>query len=263
MRSLIAIAVYDTDDNKRTEYTIKTYESVTRTIFDDTQVCFIDNDSCLRTKEFLKSVQSGDLKVDVITNTSNIGTAEAINKAWYKYKDIPYKIKLDNDVVFHEPGWVEDMIRCFELNPEIGILGLKRKDLPNEPSSESYPTKLAYLNHSLGDKWDFKNVVEYCEDIIGTCLMFNPELFNKIGYLYQPGSYGFDDVLACARSLKAGFRNAFYPSVEIDHIDTGETVYADWKRKYAGVYLPKIGGIISEYSSGEKSIHYNPFENNQ
>jgi GT2 family glycosyltransferase len=247
--------VYDTDSNKRTDYTIQTYQSLVETTNSETtRIIFIDNDSCQRTKKFLSQIKNKNIYV--ITNNQNIGTAEAINLA-LKTRNNEYCIKMDNDVVVNELGWVEKMIRCFEKDPKLGILGLKRVDLPNSPTSKEYPTELKFLPHELGEPW---LIVEECKDIIGTCTMYSPKLIDKVGYLYQPSIYGFDDVLMCSRSILSGFYNAFYPSVEIQHIDDGKNPYTEWKRKYAGIYLPKIEGIIKEYTEGTRPIYYNPFE---
>ena len=258
MKCLIAIAVYDTKENERTAYTVHTYNSLKHVIDPKTtRIIFIDNGSCEETKTFLRSIKAKN--VSVITNETNIGTAEAINLALRTRKQGEYCVKLDNDVYFHE-SWVEKLVKCFELNPNLGILGLKRKDIPNSPYSEQYPTKLEFVDgpdHFINDPW---LTIEICDDIIGTCTMFNPKLLDKIGYLYQPGIYGFDDVLMCARSKLANYINAFFPSVEIDHMDNGLNPYTEWKKRYAGLHLSKISGILEDYASGERDIYYNPFK---
>lgn len=254
---LICVAVYDTEENNRFQYTESTFWSLYDTIDPrTTEVVFINNASYSETSEFLNTRVSSLFKVINLEN--NVGTAEAINIGMNKYSEEgDFIIKLDNDVEFHSKNWADKMKACLESDPSIGILGLKRKDLPNAPNHEQYPTTLQFANREHGDTW---HVIEECSDIIGTCQMFNPELIKKAGYLYQPGLYGFDDVLMCERSRIAGFRNAFYPSIEIDHIDTGETEYVEWKRRYAGTQFTEVNKIIEGYNSGEKSIYYNPFE---
>lgn len=258
MKILICCAVFDTDQNERTAYTIETYKSLTKTINKSTtEIVFIDNASCDKTKKILKSIEKYE-GIHIITNSKNVGTAEAINKGIHKYADKDtYVIKLDNDVTFGRYGWADEMVKCIEHDPSIGVLGLKRKDLPNQPDSNEYPTKLEFLKHELGEEWF---IVEWCEDIIGTCIMINPKLRKEIGYLWQPSIYGYDDVLLCARSMISKYNNAFYPSVEIEHLDDGKNPFSDWKRKHAGIYLSQISGIIDDYQFGRKSIYYNPFE---
>jgi GT2 family glycosyltransferase len=257
MKALICMAIYDSDSNKRTEYTKKAVESLIETTDPDTtRIFLIDNASCKKTKDYLKSVKRFP-NISVFTNEENLGTAEAINIGIkYRYEN-EYVVKIDNDIVIHRSGWVEEMIGCFENDTSIGILGLKRKDLPNSPESKEYPTNIRFLPHILGYKW---NIIEECHDIIGSCTMYNHLLLDKIGYLYQPGLYGFDDVLVSERSVRAGFYNAFYPCVEIDHVDNGANPFTQWKQNHAGIHMAAVNTIIGEYREGTRSIYYNPYE---
>jgi GT2 family glycosyltransferase len=257
---LICVAVYDTVENKRSQYTKETFISLNATINPKTtQVVFIDNNSCQETKDLLNSIH--DDTFHVITNDNNEGTAGAINKGIYTFsKPGDFIVKLDNDVTFGEYGWADNMKRIIELDPEIGILGLKRKDLLDQPLSSEYPTLMKYINHNLGEKWDFHNVIEEREEILGTCTMYNPLLLEKVGYLYQPTLYGFDDNLMSTRARIAGFYNAFYPCIEIEHIDTGGTSYTEWKKKMANMQFSNIDKIEQEYINGTRPIYYNPYE---
>ena len=254
---LICIAVYDTEENCRFRYTEETFWSLSDNIDPrNTDVVFINNASCDETTEFLNTRASSVFHVISLEN--NIGTAEAINVGIEKYaKEGDFIIKMDNDCVVYRRDWPNVMKACLESDPSIGVLGLKRKDLPNSPEHEQYPTTLQFANREHGQPW---HVIEECSDIIGTCQMFSPKLIEKVGYLYQPGLYGYDDVLMCERSRLAGFRNAFYPSIEIDHIDTGGDAYTEYKKRYAGTQIPAFNKAIEGYQSGEKSIYYNPFE---
>jgi GT2 family glycosyltransferase len=175
----------------------------------------------------------------------------AINRGIKEYS-VPedFIVKMDNDVTVNKLRWPDILKTCIEENPQIGILGLKRKDLPNSPGSKEYPTILEKTNSGM---------VEWCDDIIGTATMFGPKLLEKVGYLWQPGWYGYDDVLMCCRSITCGFKNAFYPSIEIEHLDDGKNPYTEWKRRYAGLYISQISGIIEDYQTGKRSVYYNPF----
>ena len=257
-RILIAIAVYDTEQNDRTKYTKETYASLLETVdFETTQVVFINNASCKETVDFLKLIETPD--ITVLHNDTNLGTAEAINLGWRHFSEIPYKVKLDNDVVFHTDRWADLMADVMDKMPEIGILGVKRKDLPNSPTSKEYPTVIDNIQNDPKILGNPSNIIEYCDDIIGTGLMFNPQLLSLVGYLWQPGVYGFDDVIICHKSRILDFKNAFYPYIDIDHIDDGKNPFTDWKKRYAGMYLSKIEGIIDDYIEGKRPLYYNPF----
>jgi GT2 family glycosyltransferase len=227
--ALIAMAVHDTEENKRSKYTLQTLESLVNTTdFNNHRIIVIDNNSCIETKNILEEHEQF---ITVITNTENVGTAKAINQAWAYRKPNEVVIKMDNDVVINNYGWVEEMELAMKLGG-YGIMGLKRKDLMQSPNaSNHWKTELKMLPHEKGDNWV---VVEESADIMGTVQMFHPELINKMGGLMQAGVYGFDDTLACIRAILLGYKLAFLPHIDIEHIDVGGDAYTEWKRKYAG-----------------------------
>jgi len=224
------MAVYDTVENGRTKYTKETLNSLINTVDEkEHRIIIVDNGSCEETKKLL--VAYYHLGIQIITNTENVGTAKAINQAWAYRKPNETVIKMDNDVVINNYGWVEEMELAMKLGG-YGILGLKRKDLMQSPNaSNHWKTELKMLPHEKGDNWV---VVEESADIMGTVQMFHPELINKMGGLMQAGVYGFDDTLACIRAILLGYKLAFLPHIDIDHIDVGGDAYTEWKRKYAG-----------------------------
>ena len=228
--ALIAIAVHDTEENKRTKYTKETLESLVNTVdFNEHKIIVVDNDSCEETKKLL--IKHYSLGIEIITNSENVGTAKAINQAWAMRQPDETVIKIDNDCVINHFGWVEDM-EIAMLKGGYGIMGLKRKDLLQSPTAEDiWKTTLKMIPHEKGEPW---YVVEESEDIMGTCTMFHPTLTDKMGGLMQSGLYGFDDTLACIRAKLLGYKLAFLPHIDIDHIDEGGDAYTEWKRKYAG-----------------------------
>jgi hypothetical protein len=139
-------------------------------------------------------------------------------------------------------------------DPNIGIIGLKRKDCWENPAHPEpfYRSTLEMLPHVAGEPW---MVIEKVRHVMGTCQMFNSALLDKIGYLYQPRLYGFDDCLAATRSEVAGFYNAFLPHIEIDHIDTGETAYQGWKEKHSGEDMAAFNSITQAYREGRRPIY--------
>jgi hypothetical protein len=90
--------------------------------------------------------------------------------------------------------------------------------------------------------------------------MYSAALIEKIGYLYQPGLYGYDDVLASHRSQIAGFYNCFLPHIEIEHIDQKETPHWQWKRDEAEKKNVEQQRTVWEYHNKKRSIYYNPYE---
>jgi GT2 family glycosyltransferase len=248
--ALISLAVWDTEENNRTEYTAKTLETLYLTVNTRKhRIIIVDNGSCEATQKLLNKAA----RIEVIRLHENIGTAKAVNKAWQLRKPNENCVKMDNDVVIHSRDWVEDMERAIRLDPTIGIVGLKRKDCWEEPSrTDFYKSSLEMLPHIPGEPW---LVVERVNHVMGTCQMFSSALLDKIGYLYQPRLYGFDDALAAIRCQVAGFYSCFLPHIEIDHIDTGATAYQGWKEKHAGEDMVEYNRLKNGYLSGTIPVY--------
>jgi GT2 family glycosyltransferase len=269
MCALISVAVYDTEENKRSEYTKRTLVSLLKTVdFNKHRLFVIDNASCEDTKDFLRNDFMAAIKIKgfdpenfmLITSDKNLGTSGAINLAWLYREPYEHVIKMDNDVVINQTGWVEQMEEAIARDPQIGIIGLKRKDIIQTPwhPDPNFRSELIMLPHENGQRWI---CVERTQDIIGTCTMFNSALLDKTGYSYQPGLYGYEDVLFCHRSHIAGFYNCFLNHIDIDHIDTGGGEYQHWKEKHSGEHTAEMIQVFKEYVNGTRPIYYNPFEN--
>lgn len=267
MASLICMAVHSTSENGRIKYTERTIDSLVRTVdFDTHRLIIVDNNSApevhlmyqLKMKQMLSKIPY-IIPFKVIYNDKNIGTAEAVNQAMFHRGSGEFVIKLDDDTIIHQDGWIEQMEETITRMPEIGILGLKRKDLWEHPAHENldFRSRLIMAPHKTGERWI---VVEQAPHIIGTCQMFNPALLDKIGYLKQPGVYGFDDTLASLRSQIAGFKNCFLPHIEIEHIDVGGDDYCKWKQREADRSGNEFAELRRKYQSGEIPVYYNPFD---
>lgn len=264
--ALIAMAVHNLDGTPRANYTERTLHSLMETVdFTKHRLVIIDNGSNAETIQVYKdfvgfyhpiAARKKWNDVHFIYNGQNIGTARAINKAWKFRLPGENAIKMDNDVVIHSPGWIDEMEEAIKRMPSIGIIGLKRKDLDERPDHEThwFRSQLVMLPHQRGERWI---VVEVVHHVMGTCQMYSSALLDKIGYLVQPSVYGFDDALSAVRCRKAGFINVFLPHINIDHIDEGGNEYTAWKQAKAGEDGPQYERMKQEYESGTKPIYYN------
>jgi len=251
--TLIAMAVYSTAENQKDLQLRKTFQSLWETVdWTKHRLIISINGSTPVTSEILMDYH--EMISQVIVNESNLGTAKAINNGWKQRKSHEHCIKIDDDVVIHSPNWIEEMEEAIRREPKIGIIGLKRKDLIECTTHEdaNYRSVLIQLSHEPGERW---MVIERVRGVMGTCKMINSALIDKIGYLYQPSVYGFDDSMYSCRSDIAGFINCFLPHIEIDHIDPGGTEYTKWKQDHAGETFLKANQVISDYISGKRPIY--------
>lgn len=240
---LIAMATYD-----RLEMTRFTIESLMWTVdLEKHRLWLIDNASTDGTPEYLKTLP---FLAGLILLEANIGTAKAINMAWAKRGPGQPCVKMDNDVIINTPGWLEKCVEVLRMRPqEVGIVALKRKDLPESPFAINpwYQTRLLEIGDGI--------VVEEANHTIGTCWVVNPLLIDRIGALMQPRVYGFDDALYCLRAHLAGFKTVFLREIDIDHIDPGGDGYTAWKHQQASEDMAVYSQLVQEYKTGQRDIY--------
>lgn len=257
--ALIAMAVYDTIENERSKLTKRVIDNIVNTVCLSKYVwnniahrlIVVNNNSCEETTEYLDSLLYLGVNINVIHLPENVGTAKAINQAWKLRNAGEHAIKMDNDAFIEDHdkiSWVSKMESVLNIDPTIGIVGLKRMDIdesPDWPEDHWYHSKLRMLPHEKGKPWI---IVEEVNHVIGTCQMYSSALLDKIGYLYQMnGLYGFDDALASLRAQTAGFKTVFLPHIKIHHLETGNQKYIEWKHWYAGK-------MMDEYHKAKKEI---------
>lgn len=255
--SLIAMAIYSTAENKKDECLAKTLKSLDETVnFKKHRLMLSVNGATEVTKRIIHN--NRDIISKVFWNDENLGTAEAINLCWKLRKEGEHCVKMDDDVVIEGEGWLDILEDCVRREPNIGIIGLKRSDCWENTKHEDpyYRSELIQLPHEPGERW---LCVEKANHIIGTCQLYSSQFLDKIGYLYQPSLYGYDDVLASWRAKKADMMCCFYPHIQIHHIDPGNTPYQDWKHKHSGEVTQLVINIKNEYMNDIRPIYYNPF----
>jgi GT2 family glycosyltransferase len=261
--SLIAMACYDTEANGRLQFTKETLASLKATVnFRKHRLIVVDN-GCdgrptFEIERFVRILfkEHFNNSVRIIKLHENIGTARAINKVWAFRKSNEHAIKMDNDICIDRIGWVEELEEAIERDAEIGQVGLKRKDCwehPDNPQAD-WRSELKLLNHIAGEPWI---VVEKVKHVIGSCVMHSSKLLDKVGYLYQPSLYGYDDVIMSHRTHLAGMYSCFLPHIRIDHIDNGGTEYQSWKERHSGEQTQNVIRIVNEMYAGIFPIKIN------
>jgi GT2 family glycosyltransferase len=258
--ALIAMAVYCTEENKKDEYLDYVLRQLKRSLepgMHDLYLCV--NGATAQTDEILDWYSSPCIEgitAKVIRNEQNIGTARAINKAWALRKPGQHCVKMDDDIVINSETWIEDLESAILRDPTIGQIGLKRKDCWEWPGHEhdDWRSELHMLPHKPGEPWQ---IVEKVKHVIGSCVMHNAALLDKVGYLYQPSLYGYDDVIMSHRTHLAGFYSCFLPHINIDHIDPGDTPYQGWKERHSAERTQEVIDLVREMYNGTKPIYYN------
>jgi GT2 family glycosyltransferase len=248
---LIAQCVYATATNERFGYITQSLESLNATVdWDKHRLIIINNGDLKECTTFLSALAKKNKKIMVITPDSNLGTAAGINLAIKLRKPNEVVTKTDDDIVWEQYGWADELEYLIKEHPEIGILGLKKEGVWQNPNhiNPAYRTKI--INY--GDGYS----IEVCDDIIGSCTALNPLLLDIVGYYNQPTKYGFDDSAMSIRSIVTGFINAFYTDVAIIDLDTGTSAYSEWKRNHAGEYIAEAAAMCKLYQQGILNPYY-------
>jgi len=260
--ALICMASFDTTENKRTDYTKKTLESLLKTVdFEKHQLALIDNGSCTETLNLLASFENSfpqKNNITILLNDKNIGTARAINKGIRLRKPDQHVIKMDNDITFESAGWADEMEACVTRMPKIGLVGLKRMDLHDHPDHENkyYRSQLIMLPHEPGERWI---ICEKVNHMMGSCQLLSAALLNKIGGFEQPALYGYDDTIVCYKSNLLSFLNVYLPHIAINHLDTGGTAEHEWKKDVARLHRKEVDKMLEDFKRGKKPVYHNIF----
>lgn len=241
--ALIGMAVHCTEENGRAQYLARCLESLRTTVdWSRHRMVAMDSASCAEAAGLLDAAVKAGVPLEILRSAEARGTAWCVNRCWERRRPQEKVIKVDDDVVFQEAGWLDLMEEALDREPKLGILGLKRVDV-------QCPPHLRMLAHSRGQRWI---VVEDCVHIVGTASMFSSALLEVIGGLWQCGwRYGFDDTLASVRCALAGFQQAYLPQVRIEHPDPGSGSYGAWKQRYAGEHIG--GGGLAQAIEGLRS----------
>ncbi len=255
MCAMLAMACFDTSENLRTKYTEQTLRCFHETVDWDRHRLFVaDNNSCYETKRVLKFYQQIIPNMKIITFSENVGTAKAISACWANRLPQENLLKADNDIDIADVGWLDRLEEAIDRQPKIGQVGLKRFELEERPDhhNPAWKSELIMLPHTRGQSWI---VFEKTAHVLGTCVLHNYRLIDKVGALVQPTNYGWDDSLMSLRSHLAGFINGFLPYIHIEHLDEGKDGYSEWKRQHAGQTIGEYSTIRDEYVSGKRNIY--------
>lgn len=282
---LIAMAAHSTIENQRIPLTLRALSHLIPQLRAGQDTLYVIMNGCddEGTAAITGAVWTGTSPSGkLIVSRKNIGTAAAINMAWAHRIPGQVLCKLDDDTLVYDDDWIRKMEEAILISMErgtvpekgadktkkdmrgpktqIGILGLKRRDLWERPDheNEAYRSTLAYLPHQPGEHWIAVEFVR--ENVMGTVTAFNPNLIDRIGGLYQMQDhgnlYGFDDSLASQRAYLAGFARGFLIGVDIEHIDPGNTDYYKRKGESTGRFLNLHAKVAQEYMDGKRDIYY-------
>lgn len=210
-------------------------------------VLIVDNGSKRPVREWLQGLRDGDL---VIRNNENVGVLPSLNQAWQLLKGVTdYIFFTHNDVLIHEPGWGDKIVRILTQQNEnrvhgddmgIGVAGFYgAKGLGTEDiyMTHYYMHQLIRVGNVSGcHRMDplvhgFRHPRAEIEDVAvmdGFSLIVSTQLLNTLGGFDRsyPVHHNYDNDI-CLESLDKGYRNIVI-AMDAEHMGGRTDVGEDW-----------------------------------
>jgi GT2 family glycosyltransferase/glycosyltransferase involved in cell wall biosynthesis len=245
----------------KVEFTLACLESIANTSEStEFEILVLDDRSPDNTIEEIKKIKN----VRLIENNENLGFLNSCNNG-ARFAKGKYIHFLNNDTVV-KPGWLDNLVKTFEIFPSTGLAGSKLLYpdgslqeaggiIWQDGSAWNYGNK----DNSLLPKYNYAREVDY---ISGASIMIPRLLFEKLGgfdEIYAPAYCEDSDIALKIRD--SGYRVIYQPMSEVVHFegitsgtDTGsgikayqvnnsKTLYERWKHRLA---KHRENGINSE-----------------
>lgn len=206
------------------------------------EIIVVDNGSSDDSLQRIRESQPG---VVIIENGSNLGFARAVNKG-LAVRTGRHVILLNTDATLR-PGALKAILRAFEENPHVGIVGanLLNEDGSPQNSIAPFPTLLTEVvnkallqflsptRHERKVRNTSKEVLDV-DSVIGACLAIRGEALTAIGPLDERFFFFFEETDWCFRAHKLGWRVVIAPDAKVVHGQgkSSETVLVDVRIEY-------------------------------
>ncbi len=195
------------------DFTKACVESIRARTDEPYELIFVDNASTDGTPDYLRSVPGAKL----IVNTENRGFPAACNQGIGLAKG-EYVLLLNNDTIV-TTGWLDRLLRVFDEDPQIGLVGPVSNNVSGEQQVPATYDDLANLD---GFAWEWGKTHDGkrsdSDRLIGFCLLIRRDVIERIGLLDEQFGIGcFEDDDYCRRALAAGYRAAIARDAFVHH----------------------------------------------
>jgi GT2 family glycosyltransferase/glycosyltransferase involved in cell wall biosynthesis/Flp pilus assembly protein TadD len=200
------------------KYTQECIESIRKHTPEPHEIIFVDNGSNDGSVKWLRKLVDKNSNYQLIENKKNLGFSKGCNQG-IKASSGEYIVLLNNDVVVTE-NWLDGMLKCQNIGPDIGIVG----PMTNHISGPQKVPCVGYSDieqlHAYARAFRIKNRSRRIPNrrVVGFCMLFRKQLVEEIGFLDENfGSGNFEDDDLCLRAVLAGYRNMIAGDVFIHH----------------------------------------------
>jgi GT2 family glycosyltransferase len=222
-----------------------------RSDYPNLEVIVVDNASSDDTPAYLEDFTRRNPEVRVVLNRENLGFA-AGNNVGLSIATGDYMVLLNNDTVVTH-GWVMTLLRHFQDDPKLGLLGPVTNNIGNEAKIETSYSDLAdmpaaalsYTLAHMGETYPMRTVAFFC-------VVIPRRIYEQVGPLEEEFGRGFfEDDDYCRRVEKLGLRIFCADDVFVhNHLSASfkklkwqdrEKIFKDNKKIYEakwGVWVP-------------------------
>ena len=172
--------------------------------YENLELIVVDNASTDQTREALRNFELQHKNVRVVLNDSNLGFA-AGNNVGLSMATGEYLVLLNNDTIVTH-GWILTMLRHFQSEPKLGLLGPVTNNIGNEArivthyeSIDNMPAEaVRYTLTHMGERYPLRTAAFFC-------VMLSLETFERCGPISEDFRRGFfEDDDYCRRVEKLG-----------------------------------------------------------
>lgn len=180
------------------------------------RIVVVDNASGDGTREYLRQLLAEGVIHRLALLDENMGVAPAFNLGWELFP-ADYYMKVDNDVEFLRPGWLETLAALADGHAEIAMLGFGC----NSSGLRYAPEKEAVLHY---------------QGHVGGCTLIRRDVLEALGWWNEDyGLYGEEDSDFGLRARLAGYANLTLCDPErpfiryTERLDPDFARYSEWK----------------------------------
>jgi N-acetylglucosaminyl-diphospho-decaprenol L-rhamnosyltransferase len=186
------------------------------------EVIVVNNDE----REKLEEIRLEFQEAIILNHGENVGFGAAINLGAKKAKG-KYLFFLNPDCEIISSN-IECVIREFEVNPEIGIIGSQLIGADGQTQEWSAGTEITIINiikNNIGlpsgrKIWRNKKKVK-ADWVAGTAMFIKREFFDKISGFDENFFMYFEDVDLCRRARNYGRDVYYFPEFKVRHFGGG------------------------------------------
>lgn len=193
------------------------------------EIIVVDDGSAMHIQQQLLEWGSQE-NIKVILKNPNEGFSCTVNQG-IRHARGKHIALVNNDIIFHQPEWLEIMLRTIQSSPDIGVVGA-RLLYPNQTIQHGGMGADLYHRYvGLGADYAPALAVDDVHAVTGALLLIKQDAFADLGLFSEDYFTGFEDVEFCFRARLKGWRVVYCGLAAAIHLE-GQTRGGHQKIKF-------------------------------